>query len=85
MRDDKRRKKPWVTPKVTVYGDVETLTQNASATNRDTPCGPAANNNAYAPVSQDQAGPEDECFAAIELRTGLPRGSEESAFSPTDI
>jgi len=47
----RKEKKTWSTPKVTVYGDVERITQNSNASNCDTPCGPASNNNAWAPVS----------------------------------
>ena len=46
-----RQKKNWLAPKITVYGDVETITQNSNAANCDTPCGPSNNNNAYAPTS----------------------------------
>ena len=38
-------KQPWVTPELTIHGDVESLTQNSTATNRDSPSG--ASNTAF--------------------------------------
>lgn len=40
-------KKPYVEPTVTVYGDVEEITQNGNQVNADVPGG--ANNTAFSP------------------------------------
>ena len=41
----KKEKKPYTAPRVTIHGDVEEITLNASSQNRDSPTG--TNNTAY--------------------------------------